>query len=553
MGLTKSAVLRRGTLTALAVAAIVGIGVFCRQSSRSVSADETGSSNLIAQGDFQDTGDSNTAPQGFTTTGDVAYGPLGNPEREQYGSGFKLLSASKDGAPSAGEVSTTIKDLSPNAGRWYRFRVRGLAQNGFSVDQEDLYLKIDFYSSHGTNWLDNVDKEFYDVVQLDRKNLADTGTNKNLGPSSWRSYDLDFHTPFPEVDTVKLTVGFGMGNGKDPHSEFWVGSEELTPIPVPANYVPPKGGQVFLSKVLASEMVPLGGRWYYDPIGGSPTPPAQFDYTNSSRLFYLSDRLEAPFADNMSAWLKKGDLDLNGNLVTKDVYIPDNVVVSFTKTDLVIRSHNLPNHPTAIFPDTEGLLDGNPNYIQEKSFTWHIPLNPQVNPNHIAMANQSNSNNALPMGPIGVAVNGIVFFNPFDAGEVQALWRVDRCCGHPSPDYTYHYHKYPVCVKSPWADDGADHSPLIGFAFDGFPIYGPYEAKGIMAKDDQANPLNAFNMHYDKDRGWHYHVTPGQFPHIIGGYWGNYDRYDNPRMASMPECNVGKRNRSASVRITRHE
>ncbi len=52
---------------------------------------------------------------------------------------------------------------------------------------------------------------------------------------------------------------------------------------------------------------------------------------------------------------------------------------------------------------------------------------------------------------------------------------MDRCCGHPDPDGTYHYHKYPICMKSPWADDGTDHSPLIGFAFDGFPIYGPYE------------------------------------------------------------------------------
>ena len=75
---------------------------------------------------------------------------------------------------------------------------------------------------------------------------------------------------------------------------------------------------------------------------------------------------------------------------------------------------------------------------------------------------------------------------------------MDRCCGHPSPDNRYHYHKYPVCVKSPFVDEGEEHSPLIGFAFDGFPIYGPYESKGLMAKDDKANPLNEFNMHYDE-------------------------------------------------------
>jgi hypothetical protein len=107
---------------------------------------------------------------------------------------------------------------------------------------------------------------------------------------------------------------------------------------------------------------------------------------------------------------------------------------------------------------------------------------------------------------------------------------MDRCCGHPAPDNTYHYHKYPICVNSPWADEGQEHSPLIGFAFDGFPIYGPYESANVMAKDlTSDNALNEFNLHYDKDRGWHYHVTPGKFPYVIGGYWGTEDPRDKMR------------------------
>jgi hypothetical protein len=30
-------------------------------------------------------------------------------------------------------------------------------------------------------------------------------------------------------------------------------------------------------------------------------------------------------------------------------------------------------------------------------------------------------------------------------------------------------------------------------------------------------------IQYDEIRGWHYHVTPGRFPYIIGGYWGDVD------------------------------
>jgi len=57
-----------------------------------------------------------------------------------------------------------------------------------------------------------------------------------------------------------------------------------------------------------------------------------------------------------------------------------------------------------------------------------------------------------------------------------------------------------------------------------------------MAKDlGGDNALNAFNLHWDKDRGWHYHVTPGKFPYIIGGYWGTEDPRDaiRPRRGGM--------------------
>ena len=27
-------------------------------------------------------------------------------------------------------------------------------------------------------------------------------------------------------------------------------------------------------------------------------------------------------------------------------------------------------------------------------------------------------------------------------------------------------------------------------------------------------------MRYDDERGWHYHVTPGKYPYLIGGFAG---------------------------------
>jgi hypothetical protein len=165
----------------------------------------------------------------------------------------------------------------------------------------------------------------------------------------------------------------------------------------------------------------------------------------------------------MTAWLRAGYKDEAGNIVTKDQFVPDNVVLTF-KGDgfLTIKARNLPNHPTAKFPGF------NPSYIQEFNRTYRLPLEPVVNPKAVAM-NASDRNGALPMGGIGVAVNGVVFYNPFDATMNDASNIMDYCCGHPSPDNRYHYHKYPICVNTPFVDKGDAHSRSSDLPSTAFP------------------------------------------------------------------------------------
>jgi hypothetical protein len=470
----------------------------------------------------------------FMVTGDAVEGPLGDQRQEHSGTGIRLLSGedrNQDGVR-AGSLACTVNGLKAENGRWYYVRVRGLAQEHFAVEKDDLFVQVEFFKEDGKNPLDHIKKSIYGQVELERKTLRDAGTNKNLGPATWRNYTIFFRTPFAEVDTLRVTVGFGNGVGTPDRSEFQVAELAVTPIPDPADYSPPARPVSGRAPPALKSLVKLGGRWYYDPVGGSDEPPAWFDHTNVDRLYYLSDRLETPFVGNTSAWLRRGYLDRDGNLVQKDRFVADSLVIAFTGKHLVMKSKNLPNHPTAVFPDRSRFLDGNPNYVQEQRDTWYIPLRPKENPGHVAMTEQNHR--ALPMGSIGVACNGVVFFNPFDADSVDALWRLDRCCGHPSPTSEYHYHKYPACINTPWADDGTAHSPLIGFAFDGFPVYGPYESAGILAKDSKENPLNEFNLHTDAARGPHYHVTPGKFPHIIGGYWGEVDRSNRPGRRAPP-------------------
>ncbi|MSR32070.1 MAG: YHYH protein [Gemmataceae bacterium] len=460
-------------------------------------------------------------PQGYEILGNALYANLGELQKESSGWGVRFFSdpASGPAKSASGEIRATLRGITAKTGRWFRLTLRALAQENFHVEKDALYLKAEFFKDQGKTPLDQVKKLIFPQVELDRKTLLDSGTSRKLGPSTWRVFSFDFRTPFPEIDTLRVSAGFENGAGKGAKSEFYINWLEVNPIPDPNEFSFKKGPAE--SQAILASLIPLGGRWYFDPRKAGKALPKQFDHTNADQLLYKSDKLIAPFAGNTTSWLRKGYLDKTGALVQEDRFIEDNVSISVNQGRLVIRSKNLPNHPTAIFPDRWRALDGNPNIIAEQNFTLFLPLQPLENPKRVAMKNKNNNDQALPMGPIGVACNGIIFFNPFDhLLDEDAVWRLDRCCGHPAQKGQYHYHKYPVCLKSPWTDEGEAHSPVIGFAFDGFPLYGPYETKGQLAREAKSNPLNEFNVHFDEERGWHYHVTPGMFPHIIGGYWG---------------------------------
>jgi YHYH protein len=474
------------------------------------------STNLIANPGFEER--TGNAPTGFVLTGAAQYRFLGDPKRDAATYGIGLASDQPSGA-----VSCIVSNLDAHAGKWFRFSFRGLPQANFAVNSNNLYLKIEFFGQDGKISYDAKEKRIYDQVQQFRRDMTTNGVRHQHGAEVWRTYMVDFSLPFPQVDQLKLSIGFGNGMADGPTgAQFLVDELSLIGIPAPSetSAASPRPTAI----VPSGNLLPLAGRWFYAAQVGETNIPKSFNTSNADRLLYHDDAYSAPFAGNTSAWLRAGDLDANGIIVTKDRLIEDNVTIQFTADTMIIHTHGIPNHPTGRFPE---LGFGNPNYITETVRTFYFPLTPKENPRHVALIGVNNSNHALPMGPIGLAVNGVVFFNPFDANSQDASDLMDFCCGHPAPDGEYHYHKYPICVNSPWADDGTAHSPLLGWAFDGYPLYGPYETADSMAKDIAGeHALNEFNMHYDEDRGWHYHVTPGKFPYLIGGYWGTEDAKD---------------------------
>ena len=85
------------------------------------------------------------------------------------------------------------------------------------------------------------------------------------------------------------------------------------------------------------------------------------------------------------------------------------------------------------------------------------------------------------MGPIGVAVNGVVFFNPYDRRPLG-------CLQHHGPLLRARIRTASTIITSTFTFASIPLGrrrrprtppPLIGWAFDGFPIYGPYEVKDL--------------------------------------------------------------------------
>ncbi|MEN0088366.1 MAG: YHYH protein [Pseudomonadota bacterium] len=71
--------------------------------------------------------------------------------------------------------------------------------------------------------------------------------------------------------------------------------------------------------------------------------------------------------------------------------------------------------------------------------------------------------------PAGCSDDNPWLIDPPSAGN---FFGEDSFNGHTQPDGTYHYHANPMTLEP--ASASADGSPVIGFAADGFPIYGGY-------------------------------------------------------------------------------
>ena len=144
---------------------------------------------------------------------------------------------------------------------------------------------------------------------------------------------------------------------------------------------------------------------------------------------------------------------------------------------VIIKSNGQPDHKSIYYAASSykyeafsGTTFGgatfrkNPNKISlTNAFTFKIPLNPT----------KAATNASTPLGPIGVAINGVPLFNQYAGpnrpltNEIQSF---DQYWGHPTGTNMYHYHVEPLYLTQTKGKEA-----LMGFLLDGFPVYGPEE------------------------------------------------------------------------------
>ena len=213
----------------------------------------------------------------------------------------------------------------------------------------------------------------------------------------------------------------------------------------------------------------------------------------------------------ITSWLQNtsqtGSYYMNGNgTAISNGILVNCQQVEYSNDFVYVTTEGVPSYPTGPF------LDGNPSQAQAQGAIYKIPLNPQPN---------NGNPTSTTMGTIGIFINGTSLYDyrdgvawnpstnalcggpgnpPCPGGPAASMdWNRDAipaemdgfdCSkGHPAMGQ-YHHHQNPsafdldlnvvssICnlydAEGLYAIDPSAHSPLIGYAYDGYPIYGAY-------------------------------------------------------------------------------
>ena len=179
----------------------------------------------------------------------------------------------------------------------------------------------------------------------------------------------------------------------------------------------------------------------------------------------------AQTAPDITSWLQN-------TTATGYAGITSNVqLVQYSATYVYVSTNCIPEYSIGPWPT-------DPNIPAAQNAVCEFPRVPVPNTGTLT---------STPLGSIGLWSNGVQMFNPEDGfhwNNSTSAWAMgpgtswnrnalifegasfDSCLGHPAPGGVYHNHVNPKCLYND--ADSTHHSPIIGYAFDGYPVYGAY-------------------------------------------------------------------------------
>lgn len=223
--------------------------------------------------------------------------------------------------------------------------------------------------------------------------------------------------------------------------------------------------------------------------------------------------------------------NLSGSAGAGAGYVKPSISVSCTDSVITVSSNNMIGYT---------FVAKTPHSLAAQSYTWKIARNPAV------AASPTSIGGATPtMGTLGFTTTGLAIYGategPYPAsapyGDPNYNGLLDTCGGHAGPGNAYHNH-----VLYQVAACNLNNLAVLGYAIDGFPIYGPtaclnvactstgtvrsgYTKIGDPAKNvwsaysytasSDALVLDACNGRTQPDGSYGYHAVMS-FPYILG-------------------------------------
>ncbi len=199
----------------------------------------------------------------------------------------------------------------------------------------------------------------------------------------------------------------------------------------------------------------------------------------------------------------------------------------------IIRANNIPKHQVGKFPNP-----GNPNEITAQEVDLKLPLEPKAN-----------AESTMARAVVGVLLNGVFLEagtgefwmgggdDPRKAWNYEALggalaFGLDENFAHVQPTGKYHYHGQPTGYLKDIKFSHHTHSPLIGWAFDGFPIYALY---GYADPKDPSSAIVEMTSSHKLKSGERPGAPDGPGGTYDGAFTADYEYVEGS--GTLDECN----------------